>query len=167
MQSCPTLDSALTLGTHCNLDTWMNDPFCLDIFNAVSVKAIPGLVKCYWCNLGPGVALSTHTIYLPCLILPKQRTCSVVRPTFYNTIEQKWLSCLTSSYPDVCLNSHPLPQLLSTFRTTQVTFDCTFTMPPGSSDFQQDLILKYLSLQICINFMNNHTLSLTNVMSWH
>ena len=90
---CPTLDSTLdttlTLDPHWNLDTWMNDLFCLDISNTVSAKAISGLLKFYWCNLRPGVALSTQSIYLQCRILPSLKTWRAVKPTFYNMIAQR------------------------------------------------------------------------------
>ena len=45
----------------------MNDLY--GSFNVMYVKAMPGLVKYFWCNLGYGVALNIHAIYLPHLIL--------------------------------------------------------------------------------------------------
>ena len=64
------LDSNWSLVPHWNFDTWKW--FLLfGYFNGVWAMAILGLVKCYSHNLGPRVALSTHAIYLPSLILPK------------------------------------------------------------------------------------------------
>ena len=77
---------------HWNLDTWENiwshlETFILEwifghtlkpwysneqfvwIFNGMYVNAMPGLVKCFWCNLGHGVAGNIHAIYLSHSIL--------------------------------------------------------------------------------------------------
>ena len=78
-----------------------NDLFCMDIL-MVCVMAILGLVRCYSSNLGPRVALSTHAIYLPCLILPKY----IILPNE----EQAKLISLFSKYDSMkMLTSHLSP----------------------------------------------------------
>ena len=47
---------------------YLNEQFVW-IFNCMYVNAMPGLVKCFWCNLGYGVAGNIHAIYLSHSIL--------------------------------------------------------------------------------------------------
>ena len=77
---------------HWNLDTWVNiwshveililawifghtlkprysNEWFVLIFDGMYVYAMPGLVKCFWCNLGHGVAGNIHAIYLSHSIL--------------------------------------------------------------------------------------------------
>ena len=53
------------------LHTCMIDFLHLFTLKIMGVQAILTLVIFNWCILWSGVALSTHTIYLPCLILPE------------------------------------------------------------------------------------------------
>ena len=43
---------------------YLNEQFVW-IFNGMYVNAMPGLVKCFWCNLGYRVVLNIHAFYVP------------------------------------------------------------------------------------------------------
>lgn len=45
-----------------NIHTSVNDLLCINTLNPFIVRAKPGMVTCFWCNQGPRVVLSTHTI---------------------------------------------------------------------------------------------------------
>ena len=113
------------------------------------VHAIPGLVKYCWCNLESCVALSTHTIELPSLILPKYfglakwKVNWAVKLSFHNIIAQN--------------DNHALFLLVQLLDLIDVFFPCScpplgqYTpnespLPVGDSTTSR----RYLYFKVCV-----------------
>ena len=65
------------------LKPWCSNECFLCIFNGMYVKAMPGLVKCFWCNLGYKVAQNIHAICLSHSNLHNTSTCWAVSSLLY------------------------------------------------------------------------------------
>ena len=65
------------------LKPWCSNECFLCIFNGMYVKAMPGLVKCFWCNLGYKVAQNIHAICLSHSNLHHTSTCWAVSSLLY------------------------------------------------------------------------------------